>query len=88
MAAAATLDFQNVEILGVCKCQEGQNVSPRQILRRSVKPLLRYGDLSIFHDGGHRHLRFSKCGNLRDGKGQRAKMHYRDKFCGNQSNRG
>jgi len=97
MAAAAILDFQNVEILGAgrlktakmrhhakfcgnrsnrcCdmaifqffkmaaaaifglskggnfsggKGQEGQSASPCQILRRSVKQLLKYGDFSIF----------------------------------------
>jgi len=50
--------------------QDGQNASLSQISRRSVKPLLRYGDFSIFQDGGRRHLGFSKCGNFRSGKAQ------------------
>jgi len=43
LAAAAILDFQNAEILGVGigKGQETQNASPCQISRQSVKPLLR-----------------------------------------------
>jgi len=48
MAAAAILYFQNVGILGVGKGHDGQNASPCQILRRSVKPLLRYGDFLNF----------------------------------------
>jgi len=48
MAAATILDFQNLGNLGGGKGQEGQSASSRQIWRRSVKPLLRYGDFSIF----------------------------------------
>jgi len=35
-----------------------------------VKQLLRYGDFSIFQDGGRRHLGFSEGGNFKGGKGQ------------------
>jgi len=52
------------------KGREGQNASSCQIFRRSVKPLLRYGDFSIFKDGGRRHLVLSKYANFRGGKGQ------------------
>jgi len=60
------------------KGQDGQNASPCQILRRSVKPLLRYGDFSTFQDGGRRHLAFSKSWDFRGGK---ARMRNRAKFC-------
>jgi len=36
---------------------------------QSVKPLVRYGDFSIFEDGGRGYLGFSKCGNVRGRKG-------------------
>jgi len=48
MATAAILDFPNVEILRLKRVQEGQNASSCHISWRSVKPLLRYGDFSIF----------------------------------------
>jgi len=48
--------------------QKDQYASSCQISRRSVKPLLRYADFSIFQDGGRRHVKFSKCKNLRGGK--------------------
>jgi len=40
--------------------QDGQNMLLCQILRRLVKPLLRYGDFSIFQNGGRRRLAFLK----------------------------
>jgi len=58
MAAAAVLDFENVEILGVGRAQDGQSSSPCQISRRSGKPLLRNGHFSICQDGDRRHLGF------------------------------
>ena len=70
--------------------EEGQNALPCQISRRSVKLLLRYGNFSIFKDGGRRHLPFSKCGKFRDEKGpevQRVKMRHRTKFRGDWLNR-
>jgi len=39
---------------------EGQTASPCQISSKSVKPRPRYGDYSIFQDGGRRHLGFLK----------------------------
>jgi len=44
-------------------------VSPRQISRRSVEPLVRYGDFSIFQDGAA--ALDLQNGNFRGGKGQR-----------------
>jgi len=38
--------------------QEGRIASACQILSKSVKPQPRYGDFSIFQDGGGRHLEF------------------------------
>ena len=45
-------------------------MSQRQISRRSVEPLLRFGDFSIFHDGGRAILDF-KSGKCSGGKGPR-----------------
>jgi len=52
------------------KDQEGQCLSRCQILWRSVKPLLRYGHISILQDGGRRHLRFLKGRIIKGRKGQ------------------
>jgi len=49
------LHFQN---FNGWKGLEGQTALPYQISWRPFKLLLRYGDLSIFQDGGHRHLGF------------------------------
>jgi len=38
------------------KGEKGQNAPSCQISRRSVKPLLRYGDFSIYQDGSSSHL--------------------------------
>jgi len=51
-------DFQNMEILGGGKSHDRQNALLCQILRRSVKQLLRHRDFSIFKDGGSRQLAF------------------------------
>jgi len=40
------------------KGQDSQNALLCQISRRSVKPLLRYGNFSILKHGGYRHLGF------------------------------
>ena len=37
---------------------EGRTASPCQISSKSVEPRPRYGDFSIFQDGGRRHLGF------------------------------
>jgi len=44
--------------------QEGRSASLCQIWSKSVKPRPRYGDFSIFHDGGRRHLKFSNFSNF------------------------
>jgi len=48
MAAAAILDFQNAENFCFGKAQDSRNASLCQILRRSIKPLLRYGHFRFF----------------------------------------
>ena len=63
------------------------NASPCQILRRSVKPLFRYGDFSIFQDGGRLYLGFSKCRHFRVGRFKRVQMCHHAKFHGDRSNR-
>jgi len=70
MAAATILYFQNVEILGNGKVEDGQSATSCQIAWRSVKPLLRYVHFLIFQDGGRRRLEFSECGNFRSKKAQ------------------
>ena len=38
--------------------------------RANMRHRAKFGDFSIFQDGGRRHLGFSKCGNFRGGIGQ------------------
>ena len=57
MAATAILDFKNFNFRNG---QDGRSASPCQISSKSVQPRLKYGDFSIFQDGGRRHLGFSK----------------------------
>ena len=52
--------FDTREIFNVWDSQEGRTASACQILSKSLKPQLRYGDFSIFQDGGRRHLGFWK----------------------------
>ena len=52
MAAAVILYFQNFKFFNGRTAQGGRNASPRQIWLKSVKTRLRYGDFSIFQDGG------------------------------------
>ena len=52
MAVAAILDFGNFKFFNGCDAQEGRSASPCQILAKSLKTRLRYGDFSIFQDGG------------------------------------
>ena len=56
--------FWKFQILNGWDTQEGRTASACQILSKSIKSVLRYGDLSIFHDGGVRHLEFSKVENF------------------------
>jgi len=59
MAATIVLDFQNAGILS----SEGSRGSKCIIVPNFtglVKPLLRYGNLSIFQNGGHCQLGFLK----------------------------
>jgi len=51
--------------------QHGQTASPCKILWWQVIALLRYGDFSIFRNGGRRHLGFLKFQNFNRQKGQR-----------------
>ena len=55
MTAAASVDFQ---IFNGWNVQEGQTASLCQILLKSTQTPPRYCDLSIFQDGGRRHLGF------------------------------
>jgi len=67
MSATAVMDLQNLDFY-LKKGQEDQRASWCQISWRSVKPLTRYGDISIFQNGGGRHLGSSKYGNCRDSR--------------------
>ena len=70
MAAAAILDFKNFQIFNGRNGQEGRIASPCQISSKPVQPRLKYGDFSIFQDGGRRHLGFSKFQIFNNGGGQ------------------
>ena len=52
MAAAATLDFGNFKFLTVGTLKRVELRLRAKILSKSLKSGLRYGDFSIFHDGG------------------------------------
>jgi len=56
--AAAILDFCKFEIFSGRNGQEGRTASPCQIWLKSVKTRPRYGNFSIFQDGGCRHVGF------------------------------
>jgi len=66
MAAAAILDFQTVGNLGMGRLKTAKMPNFAAI----AQTLLIYDHFSIFQDGGHRHLGFSKCGEFRGAKGQ------------------
>jgi len=53
---------------------------------RSVKPLRRYVDFSIFQDGGRRHVGFLKCRNFTIRTVKRVKMPHGANIRGNRSN--
>jgi len=46
------LGFWKFQIFNGWDAQDGRTASACQILSKSLKPLLRYGDFSIFQDGG------------------------------------
>jgi len=54
------LGFSKFQFFNDQNCQEGGTASPCQILSTSLQPWPRYRDLSIFQDGGRRHLGFLK----------------------------
>ena len=61
MEAAAILDFEILNFNGRT-AQDGRNASPCQIWSKSVKPLPRYDDFSIFFKmAAVRHLGFVVC---------------------------
>jgi len=60
MAAVRHLGFLKVGIFNFRSHSKAQYASPYQISRKSVKPFRRYGQFSIFQDGGRRHLGFWK----------------------------
>jgi len=57
-AAIRHLGFLNIQNFNGRQGYEGEHASSCKISRQSVKPLRRYGNFSIFQDGGRRHLRF------------------------------
>ena len=58
MAAAAILDFKNLKNINGQTRQEDRTASLCHISSKLLKSQARYGDFSIFQDGGHRHLGF------------------------------
>ena len=87
MAAVRHLGFSKVKNFNFRSHSETQYASPYQILRRSVKPLRRYGRFSIFQDGRCRHLGFWKFQILTVVTLKRVELRLRAKFCRNRSNR-
>ena len=65
-----------------------RNASPCQISSKSVEPRPRYGDFSIFQDGGRRHLGFSKFQIFNGRGGKEVELHHLAKFRQNRSNCG
>jgi len=59
-SAMHQLRERRLEILTVGTFKGGEAVSLCQISPKSVKPRPKYGDFSIFQDGGRRHLGFSQ----------------------------
>jgi len=91
MSAAAILDIFKFQICNGTNSHEGRTASPCQISLKSLKLRQRYGDFSIFQDGGRRHLGFSKFRifNGRNGpEGRTVQLHPRAKFCQSRANRG
>ena len=62
--AQAYLLCCGVQIFNGAGGQEGRTTSPRQISFKSAQTRPRYRDLSIFQDGGRRHLGFKKKSNF------------------------
>jgi len=60
MKAAAILDFFRSHICNGPNNHEGGTASPCQISLKSLKLWPRYGDISIFQNGGGRHVGFLK----------------------------
>ena len=63
-------------------------MSPCQILFKSLKLWPKYGDFSIFQNGGRRHLGFIKFYIFNDRAVQRVELQQRAKFRQNRLNRG
>ena len=88
MATAAILDFSNFKIFNGRTALDVRNASPCQIWSKSVKTRRRYGDFSIFQDGGRRHLGFFfKFQLLTVRRLKRVELCRRAKFGQNRSNR-
>jgi len=62
----------------------GEHASFCQNSWRPVKPLPRYGDLSIFQDGGRRHLGFLNLKFLAVRRVDRVELRHRAKFRGDR----
>ena len=70
MSAAAIFDFYKFQICNGPSGHEGSTASPCQISLKSLKMRPRYGDFSIFQNGGFRRVMFlklqiSNCGTHR-----------------------
>jgi len=63
-------------------------VSSGQISSKSLELRPRYGDFSIFQDGGSRHIALTKIKIFNGRTVKRVTLHHCAKFCQNRSNRG
>jgi len=68
MTAAAILDFGNFKFLTFGTLKRVELLPACQILSTSLKPRLRYGDFSIFQDGGRppSWIGFTRVGTIHD----------------------
>jgi len=82
------LGFFKFQIFNGRIAQGGRTASPCQNWSKSVKTRPRYGNFSIFQDGGGRHLGFFKFQIFNDRTAQGAKLRRRAKFGLNRPKRG
>ena len=72
--------FWKFRIFNGWDAREGRTASAGQILSKSLKPRLRYGDFSLFKMAAFRRLGFSKVGNFNFGPVGRPNVRHRTKF--------
>jgi len=85
MATAAIKDFKISTLLRSAQSRVSICVVVPNLVTIG-RPLMRYGNFSIFHNGGRRHLDFQNCEILTIGSVIRVKLRRRAKFRGDRLN--